>query len=179
MGPELGVQCLTNAEDSPPIQLGRRARLVRGCQSTPAANCNALHFQHCKTSLFHELTSGAFSPGDFGSCSFIFIRNRGRLVQLSAKTSGELESWDVNAGSVPQSKQALPDTVAPPLNNTALQACPCWVAVQHTSCCKDSKAKLLFAVPREKYSADLACGIGQRIGPGCFHYLLEEKDLAL
>lgn len=99
------------------------------------------------------------------------------MVQLSAKTSGELENWDVNVGSVLQSKQALPDTVPPLLNNTALQACLCWVAVQHTSCCKDSNAKLPFAVPREKYSADFICGIGQSIGPGCFRSLLEEKGL--
>lgn len=62
MSPELGVQCLANAEDSPAIQLGW---WVRGGQSTPTANWNALHFQHCKNSLFHELTFGGFSPGDF------------------------------------------------------------------------------------------------------------------
>lgn len=85
----------------------------------------------------------------------------------------------MNAGSVLQSKQALPDTVPPLLNTTALQARLCWVAVQHASCCKDSKAELLLAVPRGKYSADFACGTGQSIGPGCFHSPVEEKDLAL
>jgi len=90
-----------------------------------------------------------------------------------------IESWDVNPGSVLQSKQALPDTAPSLSNNTALQACLCWAAVQHTSRCKDSKAKPLFAVPREKYSADFAHELGQSIGPGCFHLLVEDKDLAL
>lgn len=83
----------------------------------------------------------------------------------------------MNTGSVLRSEWALPDTVPPLLNSTTLQACLCWVGVQHTSCCKDSKAKLLFAVLGEKYGADFACGIGQSIGPGGFHSLVVEKDL--
>lgn len=35
------------------------------------------------------------------------------MVKLSAKASEELESWDVNARSVLQSNQTLPDTAAP------------------------------------------------------------------
>lgn len=79
MSAELGILCLANAEDLPSVQLGPWLRLVCGCQSTPTANGSAL-LQHCKTSLGNELTSGGFSPADFGACSFIFIRNGDRLV---------------------------------------------------------------------------------------------------
>lgn len=42
-----------------------------------------------------------------------------------------------------------------------------------------AKTKLLFHVPRERYSADFAHGTGQSIGCDRFQSVLEEKDLAL